>query len=310
MVERLKIAIEKARAQRARVSAEPTPPPAPRPGFLGMRPTNDAPTQSPETQSPEPVTERPGSVEEAREGNVPTLSVGPIWEGLEQVALDPEHLETNRVITQAREEPAHVAFDLLRTRVLRAFEKHGWTRLGITSPTNGCGKTFIASNLALSLARQADCRTMLMDMDLRSPSMASVLGVSDPDPIHWFLSGDVAPGDFLRRVGTNLGLGLNAERVRDAAETMQAPATARALEATLETYTPDIVIYDLPPMLSCDDVLGFVPQLDCVLLVIGGGRTRPAEVSECERLLADQIQLLGVLLNQAEDAATAQYGYG
>jgi Mrp family chromosome partitioning ATPase len=299
MVERLKIAIEKARAQRARLSAEVPGTPASgtgaRSGFLGMRGSRAAdPAVDEATPDPAALSQ----------------SVEPAWTALEQITLDPRHLERNRVITQARNEPAHVAFDVLRTRVLRAFEKHGWTRLGITSPTSSCGKTFIASNLALSLARQHDCRTVLMDMDLRSPSLAQVLGVPDPDPIRWFLSGEVAPGDYLRRVGSNLAIGLNAERVRDAAETMQAPATALALETMQSTYAPDIVVYDLPPMLSCDDVLGFVPQLDCVLLVVGGGRTKPAEVTECERLLADQTQLLGVLLNQAEDAAATQYGYG
>ncbi len=296
MVERLKIAIEKARAQRARQSAEAQGTTTPRAGFLGMR--GGAPADA------EPV---PPDLPEDLD---PVAVAEPAWEVLEQTILDPKHLERNRVITQARNEPAHVAFDVLRTRVLRAFQKNGWTRLGITSPTSSCGKTFIASNLALSLARQQDCRTILMDMDLRSPSLASVLGVPDPDPIRWFLSGDVTPRDYLRRVGSNLAIGLNAERVRDAAETMQAPATALALETMQSTYVPDIVVYDLPPMLSCDDVLGFVPQLDSVLLVVGGGRTKPAEVTECERLLADQTQLLGVLLNRAEDTTATQYGYG
>lgn len=296
MVERLKIAIEKARAQRARQSAEAQGTTTPRAGFLGMRGGAPADAEPGPPDLPEDLD--------------PVAVAEPAWEVLEQTILDPKHLERNRVITQARNEPAHVAFDVLRTRVLRAFQKNGWTRLGITSPTSSCGKTFIASNLALSLARQQDCRTILMDMDLRSPSLASVLGVPDPDPIRWFLSGDVTPRDYLRRVGSNLAIGLNAERVRDAAETMQAPATALALETMQSTYVPDIVVYDLPPMLSCDDVLGFVPQLDSVLLVVGGGRTKPAEVTECERLLADQTQLLGVLLNRAEDTTATQYGYG
>ena len=58
-----------------------------------------------------------------------------------------------------------------------------------------------------------------------------------------------------------------------------------------------------------DDVIGFLPQLDCVLLVVGGGVTKASEVTECERLLADQTHLLGVLLNKAEGVTPSQFRY-
>jgi Mrp family chromosome partitioning ATPase len=231
------------------------------------------------------------------------------WSELEAVELDPRHLEAHRVIAQSREDPAHVAFDVLRTRLLRAFKKQGWTRLGITSPDKGCGKTFVATNLALSLSRQADIRAVLIDLDLRSPAVAKVLGIRHSEPVRWFLQGDVPLAKYLRRVGGNLAVGLNSERVRDAAEVLLAPHTAVALDTIRDRLAPDVVIYDLPPMLTGDDVLGFLPQLDCVLLVVGGGRTRPEQVTECERLLADQIHLLGVLLNQAEGANSSLYAY-
>ena len=81
------------------------------------------------------------------------------WEALSRFALDPRHLARNRVISAGRTDPAHVAFNVLRTRILRALKARGWSRIGITSPSQGCGKTFVASNLALSLSRQASCRT-------------------------------------------------------------------------------------------------------------------------------------------------------
>lgn len=283
MVERLKIAVAKARAARER-SADPT-------------------SAMPPEGAGNPGAPSPGE---------PQLSVknaAAAWEALEPVALDPAHLERQRIITHGRKDVAHVAFDVLRTRILQVFQKHGWTRLGITSPDKGCGKTFVAANLALSMSRQPDICAVLMDLDLRAPGLAKVLGIARPEPISWFLRGDIQSEEYLHRAGHNLALGLNGERVRDAAELILAPQTALALDAMRRSLVPDIVIYDLPPMLSCDDVLGFLPQLDCVLLVIGGGRTRPGQVAECERLLADQTHLLGVLLNQAEGADPTRYTY-
>ncbi|MEM8958102.1 MAG: CpsD/CapB family tyrosine-protein kinase [Pseudomonadota bacterium] len=231
------------------------------------------------------------------------------WSALEPIELNSRTLERNRVITAARTDPAQATFDVLRTRILRAFAKRGWTRLGITSPGKGCGKTFISTNLAFSFSRHPDNRTILMDMDLRLPSVAKILGVSDPEPISWFLKGDASHTAHLRRHGDNLALGLNSERVGDAAELIQSASTVEALNGMRGALDPTMVIYDLPPMLSCDDVIGFLPQLDCVLLIVGGGTTKGSEVTECEQLLADQTHLLGVLLNKAEGTTSVPYAY-
>ncbi len=281
MVERLRIAIAKARAARENAAGIP-----------------DA------SDTSVPI---PGVPDVSRRQQAFDASAG--WEALRPVQLDQAHLERNRVITYARSDPAHAAFDILRTRILRAFVKNGWTRLGITSPDQHCGKTFLAANLALSMSRQPDSRAVLMDLDLRMPSLAKVLGIRDPEPVSEFLRGEIPVEQYFRRAGRNLALGLNNERVRDAAEMLFAEKTAEALDGMRHNLAPDVVIYDLPPMLTCDDVFGFMPQLDCMLLVVAGGRTRPAQVTECERLLSDQGRLLGVVLNQAEGPITPQYAY-
>lgn len=233
------------------------------------------------------------------------------WEALSRFALDPRHLARNRVISAGRTDPAHVAFNVLRTRILRALKARGWSRIGITSPSQGCGKTFVASNLALSLSRQASCRTVLVDMDLRIPALARVLGVPNPGRIQEFLTGETPFAAHFLRVTPNLAVGLNSEMVPDSAELMQEPATATALDAMRAAFRPDVVLYDLPPALVCDDVFAFLPQLDCVLVVAGGGTSKAEDVRKCERLFADQIPILGVILNRSEDPAIEPYGsYG
>ncbi|MBY8978145.1 CpsD/CapB family tyrosine-protein kinase [Rhodobacteraceae bacterium NNCM2] len=278
MVERLKIAIQKAQAQRQGGTG---------PALAGRV--------------------RGGRVDPLRGSN---QAVAAAWEALEEIQLDPEHLERNRVVSHAKSEPAYLAFDVLRTRILSAFAKHGWTRLGITSPNKSSGKTFVATNLALSLTRQQNQRAVLMDMDLRLPNVSKTFGVSQPDPAQWFLTGEVPPEDYFRRIGPNLAVGLNDKRVHDSPELLLNPTTGQSLDKMRALLAPDIEVYDLPPILACDDVMCFLPQVDCVLLVIGGGSTRADEITECERVLTDQTHLLGVLLNKAEDPDPTQYGYG
>jgi Mrp family chromosome partitioning ATPase len=148
-----------------------------------------------------------------------------------------------------------------------------------------------------------------MDMDLRIPSLATVLGVREPDSMLDFLTGRRPMERHLLRIAPNLAVGLNAAPVADASELLQAPETADTLAAMQDALRPDVVIYDLPPALLCDDLIAFLPQVDGVLLVAGGGVTQAEDVRKCERLLADQTPLLGVILNKAEDATLEPYGY-
>jgi Mrp family chromosome partitioning ATPase len=231
------------------------------------------------------------------------------WAALREVTLDPAHLERKRVVTYQKSDPAHVAFDILRTRLLKVFKDNGWSRLAVTSPTKGCGKTFVSANLALSLARQAECRTVLIDMDLKLPGLAGTLGLATPCSIKSYLTGQERPEDYFQRVGLNLALGLNTERVRDSAELLHDERTAQALALMRELYRPDAVIFDLPPMLVSDDAIGFLPNVDCVLLVAAAGQTNPAEIEEFERLLGETTNFLGVLLNKCEVTTSDAYQY-
>ena len=215
----------------------------------------------------------------------------------------------NRVVTFARHDPAHVAFDLLRTRLLQALKARGWSRVAITSPTKACGKTFVAANLALSLARRPSCRAVLMDLDLRIPSLARVLGLAGLGAdrrTSWRAA--ARPRRLLRRVAPNLAVGAEQRAVSrfggaDPGAVRPRPRS-RAMRATLQ---PDVMLYDLPPALACDDVIAFLPQVDGVLLVAAGGMTSADEIRECERLFAGQAPLLGVILNKAEDPAIEPY---
>ena len=78
----------------------------------------------------------------------------------------------------------------------------------------------------------------------------------------------------------------------------------------IATFAPDIVIYDLPPLLVGDDALAFMRNLDAALLVIAAGETRPYEVEECEAMLSEETNFLGVLLNKVERGAGSDYYYG
>jgi Mrp family chromosome partitioning ATPase len=289
MVERLKTAIEKARKSRIGDASA---------GTITSGTASRVPSDNANAHEP-----LEGSAQQQRQDASP-------WLLLEEIVPDSDRLAQNRIVTRDKSDPAHIAFDSLRTRLLKALRDHGWWRVVITSPTKGCGKTTVASNLAFSLARQPETRSMLIDLDLRRPRLSHLLDQDRPHEIESFLLGKTAPQDFFQRIGANLALGLNTGRVNNPAELIQSQGAAAALDATWELLGPDVAIFDMPPMLTCDDVLAFLPNVDGVLLVVEGGQTMPSEIEECERLMGDHTNFLGVLLNKGEkDDAQGYYYY-
>lgn len=236
------------------------------------------------------------------------------WDSLTAVKLDGDHLVGNGLfpggVADAANGLAARAFDTLRTRLLQTMAERGWTRLAITSPTHGCGKTLVAANLALGLARRAHSRTVLVDLDLRRPSLADMLGVADVPPLSEFLSGDQPLESHFRRFGQTLALGLNSQPVTRASDLLLDPDTSEVLDDMHDRLEPEMVLFDLPPALVCDDLMAMRGHIDAVLLVADGTRSSPADIRACEKLFDGSLPLLGVVLNRAQDSSLGRYRYG
>jgi MinD-like ATPase involved in chromosome partitioning or flagellar assembly len=72
----------------------------------------------------------------------------------------------------------------------------------------------------------------------------------------------------------------------------------KAIRDLKQRFNPDVLICDLPPMLASDDVAAFLPNVDCVILVVEAEADTLGQVDACERELAAQTNVLGVVLNK------------
>jgi capsular exopolysaccharide synthesis family protein len=220
------------------------------------------------------------------------------WDALAEIAVLPRTLVKHRIMT-AIPGPAATPFDVIRTRLLHQMRAQGWKRLAITSPDPACGKTMMCLNLAFSLARQPDIRTLVMDLDLRRPSMNRTLELHSRHQFSKVLEGKADAAEHIGRfMGLNLAIGTNHQSVRNSAELLHSPTAATALAEIEQRYKPDLMIFDLPPLQVGDDVMAFARQVDCVLIVAAAGATTIDEVDHCERELASQTNILGVVLNK------------
>jgi protein-tyrosine kinase len=230
------------------------------------------------------------------------------WSRLKQLQFDSVCAAQERIITIARENHSHVAFDILRTKILTLMRANNWTSLAITSPTAGCGKTVLALNLAFSFAALAECRTILMDLDLRQPRVAKILGTEDSPLMEDFLEGGVSAEQMFMRVGENLAIGASRQPVSDAAELLHRPNTHSRIGELKTSLEPKLIIVDLPPVLVSDDVLAFIRSVDCAILVVAAEESAVDEIDASERVLQQETNLLGIVLNKCR-YDPAKYGY-
>ena len=231
------------------------------------------------------------------------------WAALPAFAPKAAHLQRNRIVafTPGREA---TAFDVIRTRLLQQMRTNGWRRLAITSPGPGCGKSMLSLNLAFSLGRSADQRTLVIDMDMRRPSMGKYLGIAQEFNMARVLEGTAAFADNALRYGKNLAFAPHSGAVRNSAELLQSTQAAAALDEISAAYDPTIMIFDMPPMQAGDDVMAFASRVDCVLLVAAAEETTIKQVDLCERNLATQTNVLGVILNKCRYMGDEDsYGY-
>ncbi len=226
-----------------------------------------------------------------------------------QVQLDEGLMEKNRIVSHEMSDPSHMAFNILRTKIYSVMRNNGWKSMAICSPGAGCGKTMVSINLALSLARQANCRTVLVDLDLRRPSVAKTLGIHVESPIFKYLAGEANLEECYVKIGENLILVLNNEPIRNSSEVMLHQRCREITQRLMETLAPDIVLFDLPPVLSSDDTIGFLPYVDASVLVIAEGTSTYNEVDECDRKFSSVPNFLGHVLNKSSDDAEMGYQY-
>ena len=235
----------------------------------------------------------------------------PAWEGLELVEPSLWRLRSQRIVTLERGSEA-AYFDKLRTRMLQQMQANGWRRVAITSPGAGSGKTTIALNLAFSISRQMRSRVILAETDLRKPSMRQVLRLKTRGDFADVIRGNASFADCAVRVRPNLALGVVQKPVAASAELLQDAGLASILDTIEADYDPTIMMFDLPPLSVCDDVMAFSDKVDCVMIVAAAEQTKMPELDACERELANATNVLGIVLNkcryETEDNSYEYYG--
>ena len=232
---------------------------------------------------------------------------------LEPDALDraTPALDGRLVAALAHQSPAAERYRLLRTRITRAENGRSLRAIVVTSPAKGDGKSLTAANLALTMGQELHQRVLLLDGDLRRPSIASLFGLAEGPGLSDVLMGasdlEAAMVHLPDQHVTVLPAGAPAAQP---AELLGSTGMRRLLDALRGRF--DRVIIDMPPVGPLADVHVVTPLADGLLMVVRAGMTpKPA----IERALSglDMGKVLGLVLNAADESkdgySEAGYGY-
>jgi len=225
------------------------------------------------------------------------------------IALDPDQLESMRIISHNVMDRRSKPYDMLRTQVLRTMDQQKWQLLAVTSPTPGCGKTLTAINLALSIARQPEKSVLLVDMDFGRPKIATSIGLNCEHGILSVLEGRTVLSEAVvqTRIGNNQMTVLPCETSTSfSSEWMASREMASLIQAIRRDYGSHVVVLDMPPILATDDVISILPQLDCVLLVAAVGMSTLSDVEQCSKHL-QSAEVVRVVLNKTAEKGAGYY---
>ena len=175
------------------------------------------------------------------------------------------------------------AFKELRTNVMFSLPGTGCKCVGVTSPTPGDGKSTSAANLAISLA-QIGKRVILIDCDMRLPTVAESFRISAVPGLSDFLSGQAAVDACVRQVERyQLSVMPAGSIPPDPTGLLEDAQMDRLINAFRSVY--DYVIVDLPPVMAVPDASILSKYIDGFLLVIRNRQTRHRYVTEMIRRL-------------------------
>ena len=202
-------------------------------------------------------------------------------------------------------------YKILREQVRKICSERKARVILITSPIKGDGKTTLTANLAAALALDYEEQVIVVDADMRSPSLHSYFDVKAGFGLSQFLVSKAAtePDDYVQDTRVRgLRILTAGKSSVHAAELLTADKMKKLLESLRQKFPGHWILIDGAPVLSTPDPLVLSRHVDGIVMVVRAGETPREYVSKAIKSL-DARQLLGVILNGAELGVASKYYY-
>ena len=269
---RLKKALEKAKEARGEF-------------FKGAGPAEGAKVEAPSTGGASPPVR-------------PVAKGAPEYRETRVVPIDLDALRSRSVICMCTEDEGD-RVKILRTQILNLLKEPAQNTLLVTSARPGEGKTVTSINLAISLSHQLDRTVLLVDADLRKPSVHDYLGLGKTKGLTDYLTSDADLSELLINPGIDKWVILPAGKpLTNSAEMLGSPRMESLVKELKHRYPDRFIIFDCSSVLTSADPLVFSKYVDGVLLVVEAERTRKDDLRRVLEMMKDR-PLIGTVFNKA-----------
>jgi len=238
-----------------------------------------------------------------------TRSVGRSLPDFVSWTVDPERVEPRLVSITSPNSSYCEEYRSLRTHVLHRSQRQKLQSIVVASVNPSEGKSVTSLNLAWLLAQTDGIKALIIDSDLRMPSLAYYLGIETDQGLSHVLSGDATLAESIVKLEpSGLHILPGGDARNDVAELISGPKFKEILREARDMF--DYIIIDAPPLGIFTDATVLINHADGALLVVRADRTR---YSAIDRVLdpLPKDRMLGVVLNQSEDVLEeSHYYYG
>jgi exopolysaccharide/PEP-CTERM locus tyrosine autokinase len=200
-------------------------------------------------------------------------------------------------------------FKMLRTNLLFPVSGQAPGSVLITSANQGDGKTFIAANLAVSVALNINRHVLLMDCDLRRPTIHRSFGLGNVFGLSEYLSKGLSLSSLLYRTKVErLTILPGGSEPSNPSELLSSVRMSALLEEVTQRYSDRLIIIDSPPPSMTDEARALARQVDGILVVIKHESTKLEEIKKLIETMGEE-KIVGSVINHFDFRASGYYGY-
>ena len=230
----------------------------------------------------------------------------PATEDMERCPVLPVSIRQESRLVSIAEEGSLGAekFRFLAVRLRHLRQNRPLRKVLITSTIPQEGKSTVAANLACILARRKQQKTLLLDGDLRRPSVANLFGIAKVPGLAEWLSGQTENINIYKLESLGLWILPAGAAPQNPLELMQSGKLSLLMEQ-LETWF-DWIVIDSPPLLPLADTSIWSRLADGILLVTRKGTTEKQQLKRGLEAI-EKSKLLGALVNSSANAAHTDY---
>ena len=215
------------------------------------------------------------------------------------------------VVLSEPDSPITEEYRKLKSKIVQLTQKGGGFQntLMITSAMAGEGKSITALNLAITMAQEYDHTVLLVDADLRKPTLHKYLGIKSELGLSDVLTKGIDVQDVLVQTGIGKLVFLpSGGSIANPVELFLSNKMKDLIHELKHRYTDRYIIFDTPPILPFAEVQSIAAIMDGVVFVVREGHAPVNAIKEAMLLLKDT-KIFGVVYNDAQVSLDRQHYY-